>query len=247
MTPTRPEIADADRDGPDPSAARPAGDAAGLAPPAVPALGGRPPTRSRRLLPRRPGPRPLRGAGLRGAGPVHDDRASGRSGLPAVRGLSNFHETNVRTYVHAGGRDPGVWFFSLDAANADRRGDRPRLVPLPYYRADEPGRRGVADGGGLLRARRGSDPGPTPAACCGPMRGPAGRSRPAVPGTLEHFLAERVPPLRGREPRSALERPGPPLPLPAPGRRGLGLDETLLAASRDRAARRGAAGPLRGA
>src|SRR4051812_24259993 len=38
-------------------------------------------------------------------------------GLPAVPWLSNFHETNVRTYVHAGGRDPGVWFFSLDAAN----------------------------------------------------------------------------------------------------------------------------------
>ena len=37
--------------------------------------------------------------------------------LPAVPGLSNFHEVNVRTYVHRG-QDPGVWFFSLDAANA---------------------------------------------------------------------------------------------------------------------------------
>lgn len=35
---------------------------------------------------------------------------------PAVRGISNFPETNVRTYVHFQGRDPGVWFFSLDAA-----------------------------------------------------------------------------------------------------------------------------------
>ena len=26
-----------------------------------------------------------------------------------------FLETNVRTYVHRGGRDPGVWFFSLEA------------------------------------------------------------------------------------------------------------------------------------
>jgi uncharacterized protein YqjF (DUF2071 family) len=26
-----------------------------------------------------------------------------------------FHEINVRTYVHRGGRDPGVWFFRLDA------------------------------------------------------------------------------------------------------------------------------------
>src|SRR5947209_19430508 len=35
--------------------------------------------------------------------------------LPPIPGASRFHETNVRTYVHASGRDPGVWFFSLDA------------------------------------------------------------------------------------------------------------------------------------
>ncbi|MES2792761.1 MAG: DUF2071 domain-containing protein [Planctomycetota bacterium] len=34
----------------------------------------------------------------------------------AVWGISDFPETNVRTYVHFQGRDPGVWFFSLDAA-----------------------------------------------------------------------------------------------------------------------------------
>lgn len=38
--------------------------------------------------------------------------------LPAAPCLSNFHETNVRTYVHLDGKDPGVWFFSLDAANS---------------------------------------------------------------------------------------------------------------------------------
>jgi uncharacterized protein len=32
-------------------------------------------------------------------------------GLPAVVGLSSFHETNVRTYVRLADRDPGVWFF----------------------------------------------------------------------------------------------------------------------------------------
>src|SRR5690349_20824053 len=30
--------------------------------------------------------------------------------LPSFPPLSNFHETNVRTYVHREGRDPGVWF-----------------------------------------------------------------------------------------------------------------------------------------
>ena len=34
--------------------------------------------------------------------------------LPAVPGLSNFPEINLRTYVTAEDR-PGVWFFSLDA------------------------------------------------------------------------------------------------------------------------------------
>ena len=33
----------------------------------------------------------------------------------SVWGISDFPETNVRTYVHFQGRDPGVWFFSLDA------------------------------------------------------------------------------------------------------------------------------------
>ena len=37
--------------------------------------------------------------------------------LPAIRRCSDFHEVNVRTYVHFRGRDPGVWFFSLDAAD----------------------------------------------------------------------------------------------------------------------------------
>src|SRR5687768_7850915 len=35
---------------------------------------------------------------------------------PPLPWVSNFPELNVRTYVTAGGK-PGVWFFSLDAAN----------------------------------------------------------------------------------------------------------------------------------
>ena len=36
---------------------------------------------------------------------------------PAIPGISNFYETNVRTYVHQQGKNPGVWFFSLDASS----------------------------------------------------------------------------------------------------------------------------------
>ena len=35
-------------------------------------------------------------------------------GLPALPGISNFNEINVRTYVHDAQGRPGVWFLSLD-------------------------------------------------------------------------------------------------------------------------------------
>ena len=59
---------------------------------------------------------------------------------PSVPPLSNFHETNVRTYVHYKGRGPGVWFFSLDAANSHCRPNRPLLVQTAVLlRADANG------------------------------------------------------------------------------------------------------------
>ena len=56
-------------------------------------------------------------------------------GLPPVAGLSRFHETNVRTYVHRAGRDPGVWFFSLEAANPIAVSLARSLYHLPYHHA----------------------------------------------------------------------------------------------------------------
>lgn len=38
--------------------------------------------------------------------------------LPPLPWLSNFAETNVRTYVHRKGREPGVFFISLDVQKA---------------------------------------------------------------------------------------------------------------------------------
>jgi len=46
--------------------------------------------------------------------------------LPAVPWISNFCETNLRTYVYREDEKPGVWFFSLDAA---------RLIPVLIARA----------------------------------------------------------------------------------------------------------------
>ena len=57
---------------------------------------------------------------------------TGSGRLPSFPFVSRFHETNVRTYVHAGGRDPGVWFFSLDASSALAVMAARALLGLPY-------------------------------------------------------------------------------------------------------------------
>lgn len=124
-------------------------------------------------------------------------------GLPAVPWLSNFHETNVRTYVHLDGKDPGVWFFSLDAANPIAVQLARRLFHLPYYdarmslKARGPGGELAADSttslpvGSTLHyysQRTWDEPAPATTAIRARVTGPAFQ---AVPGTLEHFLAER--------------------------------------------------------
>lgn len=54
--------------------------------------------------------------------------------VPPVPGLSRFHELNVRTYVHLDGV-PGVWFHSLDAANALAVWGARTFFHLPYFKA----------------------------------------------------------------------------------------------------------------
>ena len=54
--------------------------------------------------------------------------------LPAIPGLSDSHELNVRTYVHAEGV-PGIWFFSLDASNAIAVLAARLGFHLPYFQA----------------------------------------------------------------------------------------------------------------
>ena len=113
-------------------------------------------------------------------------------GLPSVRGISNFCETNVRTYVHAGGREPGVWFFSLDAANALAVAIARTWFRLPYFysrmslKAEQAGAAGLK----LTYESRRLYPEPRPATTriVAEVGGPAS---PAEVGTLDYFLAER--------------------------------------------------------
>jgi uncharacterized protein len=57
------------------------------------------------------------------------------SGLPPIPGTGAFHELNVRTYVHFNGV-PGVWFFSLDAANRLAVWGARTFYHLPYFNAE---------------------------------------------------------------------------------------------------------------
>jgi uncharacterized protein YqjF (DUF2071 family) len=54
--------------------------------------------------------------------------------VPPLPWLSDFHELNVRTYVHLDGV-PGVWFFSLDANSKAAVIGARTFFHLPYYNA----------------------------------------------------------------------------------------------------------------
>ena len=107
-------------------------------------------------------------------------------GFWAIPGLSAFPELNVRTYVKAGGRS-GVYFFSLDAANAIAVACAQRFFLLPYYRAKM---QVFPQGNGLeyhsTRIHRGAMPVSLEA-----RYKPMGEVFQAQPGGLEHWLTER--------------------------------------------------------
>jgi uncharacterized protein YqjF (DUF2071 family) len=109
-----------------------------------------------------------------------------------------FHETNVRTYVHYRGRDPGVWFFSLEAANSLAVRVARRRWRLNYHFARMEVRR---DGNRVHYASRRLWPGEPGAmarisADIGPLLGAGQPGRAIAAGvseerSLEHFLIER--------------------------------------------------------
>ena len=56
--------------------------------------------------------------------------------LPAVPGISDFMEMNLRTYVHDRAGVPGVWFYSLDANQWLAVKIARRFFHLPYEHAE---------------------------------------------------------------------------------------------------------------
>jgi uncharacterized protein YqjF (DUF2071 family) len=105
---------------------------------------------------------------------------------PALPGTSSFPELNVRTYVKRDGK-PGVWFFSLDAANALAVAVARAWFHLPYFRADMTCEE--REGWIEYQSAR-THPGAPPAKLTGRYRG-FGDTFRAAPGSLEQFLIER--------------------------------------------------------
>ena len=114
---------------------------------------------------------PFRMSGIRGRG------------LPAVPGLSRFPELNVRTYVTHGGK-PGVYFFSLDAANLPAVWTARKFYHLPYFYAEM----SCEDRDGIIHYSSRRHHGP--AEFRGSYR-PVSEVQPSEKGSLAHFLTER--------------------------------------------------------
>jgi len=107
-------------------------------------------------------------------------------GWPPLPGANAFPELNVRTCVIANGR-PGVWFFSLDAANPLAVRTARVTHHLRYFDADmtvAPWGAGVAYGS--WRTHRGGGTAELVA-----RYEPAGPQFLSVEGRLEHWLTER--------------------------------------------------------
>jgi hypothetical protein len=110
----------------------------------------------------------------------------GARGLPLLPGVSAFPELNVRTYVRVGDK-PGVYFFSLDAANPFAVEIARRWYQLPYFYAAMTLRRaGDWRRYASFRTHRAAPPAEFQA-----RYRPAGPAYLTQPGTLEHWLTER--------------------------------------------------------
>ncbi|WP_424951187.1 YqjF family protein [Deinococcus sp.] len=110
---------------------------------------------------------------------------------PSVPGLSAFPELNLRTYVKVNGV-PGVWFFSLDAAQKVGVRLARTFFHLPYMDARMWMRRRATKGRGEVMeyASLRTHAGEAPARFAAAYR-PVGEVFTARPGSLEDWLTAR--------------------------------------------------------
>ncbi len=106
-------------------------------------------------------------------------------GLPSLPGTSAFAEVNLRTYVRFRGQ-PGVYFFSLDAASRLAVRAARAWYHLPYFHA----RMSVERDGDAVCYSSERRENPQPAEFRARYR-PVSEARACLPGSLEHWLTER--------------------------------------------------------
>lgn len=106
---------------------------------------------------------------------------------PSIPTQHAFHELNVRTYVRDATGTPGVWFFSLDAANPVAVRTARATFRLPYFDARMALER---DGDTTRYVSRRTHRGAPPATYEATYR-PTGEPTRSQPGTIEHFVTER--------------------------------------------------------
>ena len=163
---------------------------------------------------------------------------------PPLPWISQFDEINVRTYVHLDGRDPGVWFFSLDASSKLAVAAARAAYKLPYFNAEMNFRASDEALPAIdLDTRRNDDRGTMPAHAHLRYRPVEGPVTTAAPGTLEHFLVERYILYAEDEQRQLWRARVHHQPYPIQRAEVLALDETLIWAAGIR--RAGGVGGLR--
>ena len=108
--------------------------------------------------------------------------------LPAVPGLSNFMEMNLRTYVHDRAGVPGVWFYSLDANQRLAVAIARRFFHLPYEHATMKSSQSPQGAIRYESQRHGDD---ANGAGCVFEYAPGAELPTAAPASLEFFLVER--------------------------------------------------------
>lgn len=108
--------------------------------------------------------------------------------FPSVPYISNFLELNLRTYVYDDQGRPGVYFTSLSANRWLAVQAARKFFHLPYHHCQM---KQSTDSEGVTHysCKRFSDPHQN--TCTFRYRPKGGPAEPAVPGTLEFFLAER--------------------------------------------------------
>jgi uncharacterized protein YqjF (DUF2071 family) len=123
------------------------------------------------------------------------------SGLPPLPGLSAFPQINLRTYVRVN-REPGVYFFSLDAGSAPAVLAAGQFFYVPYYFAEMVF---WQDGHSFsIQSTRTGPRNGAPAEFVA-RYAPIGSPYRPAPGALDYFLVERTV-LFTTSPDGALQR-----------------------------------------